>query len=175
MQRHNGYILIVVLLFLQLVTMLGMYALEAIWAEDRLTLFDMQKIRLSHQLGYLMTNIVQQSKQTQPSCLVQTISSEDLKSEPISWWKNASCAGVFQSIQYYYVVESLGEDSCAHIKQSRSIAADYYRITLLGLDNNNGAKQLLQSTVVKAALQSHLCDGAVHLVDAGMQSLHALV
>lgn len=170
----HGYILIVVLLFMQIATLLGLYALESVWIENRMSQFGLQKTEINSQLGHLMNMLEQQLQENTPICMIQAISPEELKSMTISWWQNESCAGIFQSIQYYYVVESLGEDACAHIRQSKESTADYYRLTLLGLDNDTGNKLLLQSTFIKANKLAPLCDGVTHQVEAGQQSLRAL-
>lgn len=172
--KHQGYILLIVLLFLQFAVLMGLYSLEAVWIENKMSHDDLLNTQLFAQMDHLMTSIGLQIKDFNPNCVVHYISSDELKSQPISWWQNESCAGIFQSIQYYYVVESLGEDPCAHIKQLKDNSAEYYRISLLGIDKDKGGKLLLQSTFIKPAQQSHACDGTTHPVQAGQQSLRAL-
>lgn len=171
---NGGYILIVILMFLQVATLLSLYAIQALWLENKLSHDHLQRMIIYMQVEHLASIIEQQLQETNSICIVQTMSSEELRTKPITWWENESCAGIFQSIQYYYVVEPLGEDPCAHIRQTKESTANYYRLTLLGLDKDSGDKLLLQSTFVKENPSAHSCEGAVHQIDAGQQSLRTL-
>jgi Tfp pilus assembly protein PilX len=175
MRKQTGFVLIVVLIFLQICVVLGVCALESSWIENKMAQMAWQKhIQLG--LSEQILRLIEQNLQTQaPACLIARSIANDISSQPISWWEQQSCAGNFQSFQYYYVVEYLGEDSCAHIRQRRGVAAEYYRITTLISNRDKTQVALLQSHVVKPGNGSDECDGGMHQVEIGRQSWYRLI
>jgi Tfp pilus assembly protein PilX len=173
--KNHGYILLIVLLFIQAITLLSLYSLQNVWMEYKINQYDLHRLKNINLLKHVMNIIEQQLQETIPSCVIQTTSTEIIKSHSLDWWKTTSCTGIFQSIQYYYVLEALGDDSCAHIVQTKTSIAEYYRVTLLGLYNDNESRLLLQSTFIKASPQHSVCDGVIHPVRTGQQTLLELI
>lgn len=168
MRVQQGYILIVVLLFMQLCTLLGLYALEASWIENKLAQLVWKKQKFQDNIEEILRKSEEKLVDQLPDCLIAQISTDELMKQPITWWQKQSCTGNFQSIQYYYVVEPLGEDPCAHIKRKRAAHADYYRLTLLG--TTSASRAVIQSTFIRAVTTSDHCENVTHMVDMGRQS-----
>lgn len=172
----KGFVLLIVLLFLQIFSLIGLYILEAGWIENKLSQNVLQKLELSNQLLYQLRLIEQEMQDHIPECKIMTTSAQELLKQPLSWWQNVACTGNMQSISYYYVIESLGEDFCAYVGHpSKGIIADYYRLSFYGYSEVKGEKMLLQSTFIIAHQANHLCDQQYHQVRLGRQSLSQLI
>jgi hypothetical protein len=164
--EQKGFILIIVLLFLQMFVLLGFYVLQASWLDNKGSHARLEEYYTFNQLEQLL----QKTEQNElSSCLIPPVALNDLKNKPISWWQTQSCAGNFHSIQYYYVFESLGKDSCAELKSQGRIAG-YYRLTLMIFHPNGEPKLSAQSTMILPEPAELTCQGVTHQVEEGRQS-----
>ena len=106
-------------------------------------------------------------------CLIPAVATQRLINQPLSSWRQISCAGNFQTFLYYYVIEQLGNDVCARIGDG---IASYYRYTLLIEDTaQDGIKAILQSIIIKPVLTKQRCHGNEHIAVAGQQTIQLLV
>jgi Tfp pilus assembly protein PilX len=173
--NENGYILLIVLLFMQIGVLLGIYSLESCVIEFRVSHRVLQKQRMNRDLEYVMRGEEEKIRTFVPSCLVPIMSTSEITDQPLSWWRSQSCTGNFHSIDYYYVLEPLGQDPCAHIKRTKDAMAGYYRLTMLGISQDSEIRVLLQSTIVRPDITAHQCNERIHLVSSGRQSLNEVM
>ena len=169
--KSSGFVLIIVLVFIQVFALLSWCAMEAVW-------FEMKMVRHHQVSSQVMTNaehILQQVEESlllyHSSCVIPQIESAQLLNQPLHWWQSSvTCAGNFHLFQYYYVVEFLGSDPCATVKSAPLTAANYWRILLLVKPFVGSEKVWLQSTIAKASDIATDCHGALHDIDVGRQS-----
>lgn len=166
----RGFVLVMVLICLQLAMLFGLYALQTSSLEVLTSHKAQLKLDFINKTEQALKTLEAQTNEQLFACQIPIMSLSELAAKPIPWWEAQSCAGNFQSIQYYYVVELLGEDKCAHIKWTRGKVADYYRITLLGFDQKTKNSLMLQSTIIKAQVVSEECEKDMHQVELGRQS-----
>jgi len=178
--KHSGLALITALIFLQIIAILGIYAVQStIFAEK------MSRLAWQHNQSVTAAEYVLHLAETQAQagiaeCVIPTTSSNELVSKPLSWWQSfKDCAGNFQLFEYYYVIEKLGEDGCAYIKLANyemlnKYSANYSRITLLLTDKKNEVREMLQSTLVTLDNARLNCDTGYHPVVLGRQAWREL-
>ncbi|MEO8402079.1 MAG: hypothetical protein ABI597_09855 [Gammaproteobacteria bacterium] len=166
---HTGFILITVLIFLQVLSLLGWYAVENVLLEIKTSRNFIKQSRLLNHAELFLEQIEQEVLVQLPSCQISPMNPEATMNQTITWWQSVSCAGNFQRFQYYYIVESLGADPCAYLAHNRS-SADYYRITLFFTSESIQSKVFLQSTIVLPIQLSQQCNEKRHEVQLGRQS-----
>jgi Tfp pilus assembly protein PilX len=171
MPNAKGIVLIVVLILLQILALLGMYALEMSQLENKMSENSWRRYTMlsmtESALQIAETGVVQQI----PVCMIPITPSNDLYNRPLNWWNSsATCTGNFQSIEYHYVVELLGRDSCAYLETDQ-ISAEYYRVSILGRAKNKNSIMRLQSTVIlpRQSDSSDICLKIKHRVTEGRQ------
>lgn len=175
MRRHSGFVLLIVLVFMQLIAVLGLCALRAARIEYKINADDWQFKQYELTVKSILSLIEHSFYPGQADCLLSF--TDHLGAKPLAWWKTMTCTGNFSGNQYYYFHEFLGNDQCAIIKfQDKEVVAAYYRFTLLFLPKSNfDVKYLLQSTIaVPDVTDVSKCLGNVHLVIAGQQGLRRL-
>jgi hypothetical protein len=176
--KMNGYILFVVLIFLQIFSCLGLYELTAISLTLRKNNHHLIRESYLLQAQKILKNLEEDVIAGHPTCLV-TISSASIPARmPLRWWQQKSCSRSNRAVRYYYRVESLGNDACAVISKNQYnhiMPAAYYRITLLmAMDKIRGAKLILQSTLAKPGTDPLSCPGKMHRVTLGRQMMRQL-
>jgi hypothetical protein len=173
-KRPQGFALILVLIFLEVFALLSIAVLQNNILAARMTRNEWIKNNLMYGASQQLAII---ANQPVGLCLIKTMPTQWLIQQPLSVWQNASCAGNFHSFKYYYVVETLGNDNCTHIKDTAvNTIATYYRITLLMIDvNYPGIKTIFQSTQVTPGSTSGVCQGTIRIIANGLQTLHKLV
>lgn len=171
---QRGIALLIVLLFLQIFALLGLYALEnTVLAEKISRLHWHEQVTLATAEN-ILEDIEKRLQADQMSCMIPATGSQDLLNRSFSEWPSLStCTGNFHNLQYYYAVESLGQDPCATIGYTNKIA-DYYRITLITLAKAADTKIMLQGTMVKPVKNEHECRGISHSVSIGLQAWHEI-
>src|SRR5687768_17197867 len=112
MEKSRGIILITVLLFLQILSLLGLCALQMALLEIKQN----YAIRHHHlelnEAEYALKIVETQLQSGASSCLIPRMSTFEVISSLNSF---ATCTGNFQTFQYYYVIEFLGTDPCAYL------------------------------------------------------------
>lgn len=167
--HHAGFVLIIVLIFMQILSLLSWYTVENVLLEIKTTRNFIKQQRLLNQAELFLDQIEQEVLVQLPSCQIPPMNPEAYKSQSIAWWQSVSCAGNFQRFQYYYVIESLGADPCAYLAHDKSWA-DYYRITLFVSTESIQSNVFLQSTVVLPIQYAQQCNEKQHAVQLGRQS-----
>ncbi len=135
--KQQGVVLITVLLFFQLITMIGLYLLQTTFLSQKTN-----NTYWQHYALFLAANnqlrIIESSDLIE-SCHIKPITRVDLLTRPFNWWETHACIGKMDDVTYYYVVEPLNVNSC--------ISHD--RITLLAYSKNKVFREILQSVIVK--------------------------
>lgn len=164
---ETGIVLITVLLFLQLFTILGLFALQNGFLAKMTSQAFYQHDKDQRQAEYILSEV---EKNGSVSCLTTVTERNDWISKPLDWWKSsAMCAGHKNHYQYYYAIESLGEDPCAYMEGQANKLAHYYRVTVLVLSENQKQKELLQSSIIKMDNMVRECEGKPHPIIPGRQ------
>lgn len=165
---QHGMILFLVLMMLQILSLFSWVALHAILLEKKSMQAELQNHDLHNISEVILAQIENQLAQLPVNCVISEVEPTVLVNKPLAWWQSAqTCAGNFQTFQYYYVIESLGNDACAVVANT-SFSADYYRITLLV------SNLFLQSTVIEASNRMIACADQSHAVKQGRQSWREL-
>lgn len=173
--NQAGLALITALIFLQIIAILGLYAVQSAIQAEKMSRLDWRQ-----NINFMAAEQVLQLVESNllrgiPDCVIPVIPQDEMIKKSLSWWQSpARCAGNFQLFQYYYVVEKLGIDACANIDQFntsdyKNCAIAYFRITLLIIDKNIDTRELLQSTVVTPDNAVLSCTGDHHRLTLGRQ------
>lgn len=164
MKKHQGYILLFVLLFLQVFSALSLYMLSTLTSSIKITRHRQQK-----QQDLLITKKILEKLESDlpllsPACFVEI--------SPVTWtdrsksgWQQAACFDVYQDYPYAYVVEFLDANDCAFTDGNLILTAAYYRITV----KLQASSRLLQSIVIYPKKSSSTCKGEKHQVVSGRQ------
>ncbi|MHB1947308.1 MAG: hypothetical protein ACYCQI_04245 [Gammaproteobacteria bacterium] len=170
-KNMQGIALLVVLLFMQIIAIFGLYALQMAILETKQAQLTWRRNEIrsfAEQALYTAENNLQINV---PHCVIPVTPVAQILSYPLSWWRSPqSCAGNFQTFQYYYRVELVGNDPCGYIQlYPQKNFATYFRITLLGVSGDT--KILLQSTIIKPNRgdDSSSCSSVSHVVSIGRQ------
>ncbi len=167
----QAFILPIVLFFIQLFALLGLYGLRMAKIEFTANRDEWQYEQYKRIAANALARVEDKLMTEKMTCTIPITSSLDFVKNPIEWWQAMSCSGNLAGNQYYYLLEFLGEDSCAVIvaADGKESAAEYYRVTLLLLpEKKMNAKILLQSTVAMTG-KIPSCRERVHLVKVGRQ------
>lgn len=173
MKRSNGIILIVVLLFLQIIAVMGLFAIKLAWLETKESQYIFRRHTVHSVAEQALYKVEVGLEQAFSKCHIPVSLTTELLARPVSWWQTEACEGAVQAFKYYYVVEFLGADPCAEIQVQPSVmTANYFRITLMGIMNT--IKLVLQSTIVTANQNALSCNGTSHAVLLGRQMLREI-
>lgn len=166
--ESRGIILITVLLFLNILTLLGITLFQMAFLEERQA-HAMWQRQVAESLSEQALRVAENKLHNMPTACQVPIA--PLATILANLQSLQSCTGNLQTFQYYYAVESLGIDPCAYIQlPSKKQMANYYRITLLGVSGD--IKVVLQSTLIVPIDDDGglSCRGIERVVSAGRQS-----
>lgn len=173
-KNPNGFVILIVLIFMQVLILLNWYGIKNILLLNRFS----KNISVHDKLFENAQNSLKQVEANlilgMPDCVISFMEPSQIVSEPLSFWQAKSCSGNFQMFKYYYVVEPLPIDLCAIVDQVKNTSAAYFRITLLLYSNNDDARIYLQSTFVKPNVLLTPCKTLQHNVQMGRQSWREL-
>jgi Tfp pilus assembly protein PilX len=176
MNKESGLALMTVLIFLQIIAILGLFAVESAIETQKMARLDWEQTNIFLIVEQELHQIETQLIKSIPPCIIPVTTQSDLLNKPLSWWQSSTaCQGELQTFSYFYVIEKLGIDPCADLHSSeKSIsqpkAVAYMRINLLVLDKKKESKEVLQSTVVTLDnAVSATCQGLRHPVFLGRQ------
>lgn len=164
---ESGFALIIILLFLQFFSVLGMFAL--LTSHRTLKIINRSwQVRRHWFAARRGLQVVEASvfQGGSMNCEFRSAPAEYLMSQSSEWWKAHACNGKVTNETYYYMIESLAEDACAYIAKSydnQVYVAKYYRITLR-LRN-----VFLQSTIAMPIRMNEPCRERSHWVKQGQQ------
>lgn len=178
-KQQLGIVLLTVLLFMQIIVFLGLYAMQTSLILHKISQQDESNLTIKNAVETILHQVETDVLINMPLCQIPITSADELMVKSFAWWQSSvTCSGNFSSLQYYYVVEFLSEDPCALSKQSvldsfEEVSSAYYRITLFVITNNRlGIK--VQSTVIKTVNSQQTCKGLFHAVVVGRQQWHEL-
>jgi hypothetical protein len=174
MKSKSGFILFIVLVFLQIFSLISLYSLTMIESTmksgNHLWQGYIFRQKSESYLHKLETYILQKN-----NCIIPITPAVVLKNKSSQWWQLNTCHENVNEIQYYFVVEVLGEDDCAIIESSQNINAQYYRITLNAKSSQlSNSHYILQSTIALPSSNIANCDIKPHLIKQGRQSFREL-
>ncbi len=173
--KSEGFVLLIVLVFIQIFSLLGLSAMNNVFL--LLKTSNTLDIHSSyfHQSTVVLTIIESMVVHQIPDCVIPVTEPDVLIAKSLNWWQSYACSDTFSSLIYYYVVEPLAVDPCANIEHAGSSFADYYRITLFLFSRTGGARIFLQSSLVRPDTTSKgRCNGQKHVVRIGRQSWREL-
>lgn len=175
MKEQAGFVLPVVLLFIQIYALLGISALEQVFLEQKL-LVDQKSARLLfNEAESTLARLAASVDELSQICSISHFPRREQKRPALQWWLSHSCSDKWSLFRAYYVVEKLGADPCAQIRGGKASGALYYRLTLLLMkEQDEGQRVALQTTVVRESPNLEHCDRQPHSVDLGAQSWHQL-
>lgn len=174
MMKSRGFVLFIVLLFLQLFSMMCLYSLTSVTAMLH-TVRDNWDEALHKNTIMRMLNKIESLIPMESRCILQEPSEGELFEKPLEWWQQHACADVLDGFLYYYVLEVLGSNACAIVEKydnNQVLTAKYYRITLLSAVD---LYHLVQSTFVVGVGQSEICLSTEHQVKVGRQMQRELL
>lgn len=162
----SGFILPIVLLFLQLFSMLGLFGLQQILYGTQFIALHQRKMQVLNSINEILTQIEQMPYDQ--SCLLET--TLDFTKQPFNWWQAHACYGRHTDISFYYCVENLGQDPCAVQADNRNIVANYFRYTVYVIvESAINSKLIIQSTYAKPSELTSICKGKSRLALFGRQ------
>ncbi|OGT53277.1 MAG: hypothetical protein A3E84_01505 [Gammaproteobacteria bacterium RIFCSPHIGHO2_12_FULL_42_13] len=172
--RYNqGFILIIVLVYLQIFSIFSLFALAQSLLSIKISKSAWKRTGLSiaaeRALQYAENKILYDI----PSCMIPIMSANDLSKQPINWWSNSNCKGTVLRMHYYYVVEAMGKNPCAIVRDnspinSQTYTANYHRVSVLVVEDKQ-YRLLLQSTLIKAEQKNAMCNERYFSVKSGRQ------
>jgi len=167
-QQNKGYVLLVVLIYLQLFILLNAQIMKSLALANK----EATQIRSQYQLRQTAMQIMQLLDQQDPAiCLYEHYSARFLQRQPLAWWREHACQGNNQRGDYYYLHEKLMKDECAVIIGHETYAARYYRTTLL---YSAGWMVMVQDTRVLPDNAPVNCQHVVRSLKSGRQMLRWL-
>jgi Tfp pilus assembly protein PilX len=165
-----GYVLLATLIFLQLFTLMSLFALSSVVNLLRLTQQQFQQDTHFASAEQVLKKLEMNLPLT---CLVPLRAATDLGGHDQAWWASAGCVGGDKNLRYFYMVEKLfiGEDKIIKNNfNNQCYKPNIYRITLAVFPPSpRYAKQVIQSTVITSSNQIVHCDAAAETVYTGRQ------
>src|SRR5689334_15861357 len=117
MPLEKGFVLFTLLLFLQLFSSVGLFALLNISMIMKINQHGWDRKINQMKTDYILSLIETNFSTQTVSCLIPVMPVQQLAKEPLSWWQQYSCSGNLDGIRYYYAVEALGKDECAMVRK----------------------------------------------------------
>jgi Tfp pilus assembly protein PilX len=178
--KQAGLSLLTALIFLQIIAILGMYAIESAIQAEKMSRLAWRQTQVLLAGEQALRSVEQMLLYAIPDCLLTITPQNELLAKSISWWQSpARCMGRILLFDYYFVVEKLSSVVCSNLDHSGSDEtkmnkADFYRITLLIIDKKNESREMLQSTLVSLDNAIQNCVVLQHPVFSGQQTWREL-
>lgn len=166
-QKNQGVVLVTVLVFFQLIVMLGLYMLQTSFLSKKMSMVYWQHYHL-FEVADERLQIMELNNLTE-SCHIGVMNRMELLAKSFNWWQDHACIGKKGDIDYYYVIELLSRDKCMKLQPIK-----YLRITLLAYSKNKVYKEMLQSVVIKLDNVKRDCAEDYADVHLGRQSWRRL-
>lgn len=168
MRQSDGFILLLVLLFMQIFSMLGLMELGNLAVSIKSQSMFLKRNALE-QKAILFYKSVQHYDWSIASCFVQPFSIETLRQASFNWWQENGCSYDPNS---FFIIEKSQADPCSYLSKStnnHAFTVQYYRVTLALFSENHFAI-LQQSTYAEPAPTVSICqDDTKHIVSLGRQ------
>ncbi len=187
-QRQQGSVLTTVLLFLLLITLLGLGAANTGILEKKMTQATLLRgqvlqtaeagLRAGEKAlhNQLLTNLQQHTALKASVCEYPAHTANDFVQRNAQWWQSAaSCHGKLGQFKYDYVIEDLHVQGCVQVKTTNPLyehteATQFYRITARASADKQHAIVVLQSTYALPAAATQPCVSQVQAIQLGRQS-----
>lgn len=167
--KQQGYILFIVIIFMQILTLTAMTELFVIHSQTKINRHRLeQKINLINMHDLLQR--IYHLPLTSFLCLISPIPTDFLIKKPLSWWQKEACQQQENNLNYFFVVEKIGEQPCA-IYKNQLFNIEFYRITLR---SEAPYQVFLQSTLAIANHRSPRCTEKPYPVTMGQQILREI-
>lgn len=170
--HSQGLILLSVLIYLTILSLLALGALEASALQMRM----LNNIKADHQLFVCTDTALQQIKhklmQFLPAkCFIAEQSNRYYRDKNTAWWQAYACTiSTCKNYKTFYLIENLIEQPCYKIDPF-PVGAKYYRITVQTNSNNQNYQTVLQSTVLLPFISKQTCPtNQIKLHGGGQQS-----
>ena len=172
--KQNGFVMLIVVLFMQIFILLNWYTIESVFLLEKFTHNIELKNTIDLQGKNILNTIEYRVIQNIPNCVIPISEASKLVSSNFNW-QSKSCTGNFQTMQYHYVVEILKKDPCVILKAVPNAIGEYIRITLY-FKKNNAMQLFFQSTIIKPNfdISPATCKGLQQFVQAGRQTWQEL-
>lgn len=165
----SGFVLLVVLVFLQFFILLSLFGLTNVKLMLKASYDNQGYDRLllaAKQFLFALSN----DKNVIANCDIPISEPASIAMQTKSWWQMHACSDNYNGIQYYYVVEALGAYPCTMIIDGNSTyIAKFDRITLLAESTNWDGHVILQSTKATPSKEQMKCAQTVHFIKEGRQ------
>ena len=171
--KFHGVVFFTVLIFFQLITVIGLYLLQTNFISKKMNDAYWQHYDLFRIANERLRFIESTDLFELEACHMDVMTQVNLLSKSFNWWQDHACAENIAEISYYYVIESLNNTSCIKLNNHSLEPITYFRITLLAYSKNKVFREILQSVVIKLDNVMRDCvDG--NDVYLGRQSLRRL-
>ena len=177
-EKIRGYILVVVLLFLQIFSLIGIYMDRHASQIIRKQADNWEEYLKQSVAEKISRGIEKNIYYGMDSCVLPVMSPAEWRKKSISWWEHHTCSDSDIKIRYHYAIEYLGWDACAVINTNSDLLTKtgYYRVTLMLMELNKvNANYLLQTTVAVPANETTICKDKIHIVQEGRQMQRELI
>ncbi len=162
-EQHNGFVLLIVLVYLQLIALLNIANIKQLTMLKKQIKHQHLQSILQAEASVILNNIVDKGAVT---CQRQLHPVRFLQMQPLSWWQSYGCMGESISGHYYYFINDMGVDDCTVIENriNQSMSAHYYRVTMM-LDAMESI--IAQETLITSEQRSGACTQQNRVVQAG--------
>ncbi len=172
-QKYQGVVFFSVLIFFQLITILGLYLLQASFLSKKMSMGYWERYHLFHSANARLRMIESANRVDDEFCYIGVMTRVDLLSKPLTWWYAYACTVKIDEISYYHVIEPLNSNACIKL-DNVAVPIKYFRITLLVYSKNKVFREILQSVVVKLDNTKRDCSDDYSDISLGRQSLRRL-
>lgn len=170
----QGYVLLMMLVYMQIFSLLAMQVTADIIYQKKAAMHRHSIYQLRRQAIRVLSDI---DRMTDTSCNINKMSPARLAMQDIRWWRRRGCYLNRREIEYFYVREVLGDDDCATIitPNKQQFTVRYYRNTLLQVVAlTPESTVLLQDTIAVAGPVPPVCSLKLKQVKSGRQMLRWL-
>lgn len=163
MKQADGFILLVVLVFMQILSLL---ALDGLLQASLLRKSHLHQLQADN-LGRIAENVLPFfERQLFENCCVTPLSVTFLASQSVKWWQAHACHKNVGKQTFYYLWEKLGREQCGMFNQKLRVV-EFYRLSVFASELNTAI--LLQSVIAKSTNQQPRCKTKPSIISSGRQ------
>ncbi len=168
-KKTNGYVLLVVLVYLQLFGLLILSALSNRGKLQKQIQAKQWHFRQRHEARVLLAQL---DRMYQSSCLRPVSSTAYMLHQPFSFWQAFACRGGDGWAEYYYFWQDIGIDRCHRMNEGdgMGLSVRYIRLTLVYA----GAAVIVQDTYAYPTQLALDCHEDIKEVSPGRVALRWL-
>lgn len=171
-RKHNGLILLAVIILLQIIVLLSLYALNNAQLFSKTAQRAWQNLSSSLTTDTILKQVEEKIILSTPHCKITVLPINDWIKMPINWWQTVACSEQFNGLNYYYLVEFLGQVPCAISQGDTAMQIGYYRVTLF---YPSEPTQMVQVTLAKKENSGLLCTEKKYFVTPGRQMWRRII